>query len=299
MSRYEYERLLTPDSPHNSSLTKKTTLNFNNINNNNNNNSSLAATNNNSNSNKAFRSPSHSHQPSSKSKTRNNNNNNNNVLLQWGQRKTPTLSPSQFNTTPPSFAVSPPSSSAPITSNSRFNHIRNLEERIGAGNNSPSRKSPNHTVSRSTTSKPSPTTEKVDKKFTCSGTVKDDKVNGSSVQADVRVDLGSTQSEQQAEPRNVATVGQKANGVIQWPRIYVALSRKEKEEDFMSLRGTKLPHRPKKRPKNVDRSLQYCFPGMWLPDLTKSRYEVREKKYVKKQKRRGLKGMESMDSGSD
>lgn len=28
--------------------------------------------------------------------------------------------------------------------------------------------------------------------------------------------------------------------------------------------------------------LQYCFPGMWLSDLTKSRYEVREKKSVKK-----------------
>lgn len=27
---------------------------------------------------------------------------------------------------------------------------------------------------------------------------------------------------------------------------------------------------------------QYCFPGMWLSDLTRNRYEVREKKCVKK-----------------
>ncbi|CAN8246151.1 unnamed protein product, partial [Cochlearia groenlandica] len=84
---------------------------------------------------------------------------------------------------------------------------------------------------------------------------------------------------------------------IEWPRIYIALSRKEKEEDFLAMKGTKLPHRPRKRPKNIDKGLQFCFPGMYMSDLNKSRYEVREKKSVKKQqKRRGLKGMESSDS---
>ncbi|WOL20566.1 hypothetical protein Cni_G29371 [Canna indica] len=82
---------------------------------------------------------------------------------------------------------------------------------------------------------------------------------------------------------------------LEWPRIYVSLSRKEKEDDFLAMKGTKLPQRPKKRAKNIDRTLQYCFPGMWLSDLTRGRYEVREKKCVKK-KRRGLKGMESSDS---
>ncbi|XP_062206510.1 uncharacterized protein LOC133908482 [Phragmites australis] len=82
------------------------------------------------------------------------------------------------------------------------------------------------------------------------------------------------------------------------PRIYISLSRKEKEDDFVAMKGTKLPQRPKKRAKNVDKTLQYVFPGMWLSDLTKGRYEVREKKCVKK-KRRGLKGMESMDSDSE
>ncbi|KAJ6851839.1 putative protein TPRXL isoform X2 [Iris pallida] len=85
---------------------------------------------------------------------------------------------------------------------------------------------------------------------------------------------------------------------LEWPRIYVSLSRKEKEDDFLAMKGTKLPQRPKKRAKNIDKSLQYCFPGMWLSDLTRGRYEVREKKCVKK-KPRGLKGMESVDSDSE
>ncbi|XP_024011086.1 uncharacterized protein LOC18016153 isoform X2 [Eutrema salsugineum] len=85
----------------------------------------------------------------------------------------------------------------------------------------------------------------------------------------------------------------------EWPRIYIALSRKEKEEDFLAMKGTKLPHRPRKRAKNIDKGLQFCFPGMYMSDLNKSRYEVREKKSAKKQKRRGLKGMENLDSDSE
>ncbi|XP_042442740.1 uncharacterized protein LOC122027797 isoform X3 [Zingiber officinale] len=85
---------------------------------------------------------------------------------------------------------------------------------------------------------------------------------------------------------------------FEWPRIQLCLSRKEKEDDFLAMKGTKLPQRPKKRAKNIDRTLQYCFPGMWLSELTRGRYEVREKKCVKK-KRRGLKGMESLDSDSE
>ncbi|XP_074575132.1 uncharacterized protein LOC141831633 [Curcuma longa] len=88
---------------------------------------------------------------------------------------------------------------------------------------------------------------------------------------------------------------------FEWPRIQLCLSRKEKEDDFLAMKGTKLPQRPKKRAKNIDRTLQYCFPGMWLSELSRGRYEVREKKSVKKQqqKRRGLKGMENLDSDSE
>ncbi|KMZ76191.1 hypothetical protein ZOSMA_105G00180 [Zostera marina] len=106
------------------------------------------------------------------------------------------------------------------------------------------------------------------------------------------------------ETKSVGVIGGGGGGekinldLLEWPRIFLSLSRKEKEDDFFAMKGTKLPHRPKKRPKNIDKTLQYCSPGMWLSDLTRGRYEVREKKCVKK-KRRGLKGMESMDSDSD
>ncbi|CAK7335972.1 unnamed protein product [Dovyalis caffra] len=200
--------------------------------------------------------------------------------------------------------------------NSGFLSHRNLEKRSGAGNGSPSRNSggSSRAVSRSTAGKRSPPTpENIDRKMPSSrSAVKDEKPNGSIVQADHQmnqVDSTRVQSEKEAgvptsNPASVPVVasgGEKVynNEVIEWPRIYIALSRKEKEDDFFAMKGTKLPQRPKKRAKNIDRALQYCFPGMWLSDLTKSRYEVREKKCVKKQKRRGLKGMESMDSDSE
>ncbi|KAH9300654.1 hypothetical protein KI387_012237, partial [Taxus chinensis] len=85
---------------------------------------------------------------------------------------------------------------------------------------------------------------------------------------------------------------------FEWPRILLSLSRKEKEDDFLTVKGTKLSQRPKKRPKNVEKVLQNCFPGSWLSDLTRGRYEVREKKCSKK-KPRGLKAMESSDSESE
>lgn len=40
-----------------------------------------------------------------------------------------------------------------------------------------------------------------------------------------------------------------------WPKLYITLSSKEKEEDFMAMKGCKLPQRPKKRAKIIQRSL--------------------------------------------
>jgi hypothetical protein len=40
-----------------------------------------------------------------------------------------------------------------------------------------------------------------------------------------------------------------------WPKLYTTLSSKEKEEDFMAMKGCKLPQRPKKRAKIIQRSL--------------------------------------------
>ena len=40
-----------------------------------------------------------------------------------------------------------------------------------------------------------------------------------------------------------------------WPKLYITLSSKEKEEDFMAMKGCKPPQRPKKRAKLIQRSL--------------------------------------------
>ncbi|GMY16133.1 glycosyltransferase-like protein gnt15 [Fagus crenata] len=83
-----------------------------------------------------------------------------------------------------------------------------------------------------------------------------------------------------------------------WPKLFITLSSKEKEEDFMAMKGCKLPQRPKKRAKLIQKSLLLVSPGAWLSDLCQERYEVREKKASKKRPR-GLKAMGSMDSDSE
>lgn len=44
-----------------------------------------------------------------------------------------------------------------------------------------------------------------------------------------------------------------------WPKLYVALSSKEKEEDFLAMKGCKLPQRPKKRAKVIQRTILVSF----------------------------------------
>ncbi|GAV78946.1 DUF1639 domain-containing protein [Cephalotus follicularis] len=83
-----------------------------------------------------------------------------------------------------------------------------------------------------------------------------------------------------------------------WPKLYIALSSKEKEEDFMAMKGCKPSQRPKKRAKMIQRSLLLVSPGAWLTDMCQERYEVREKKSSKKRPR-GLKAMGSMESDSE
>ncbi|KAJ4850715.1 hypothetical protein Tsubulata_004191 [Turnera subulata] len=83
-----------------------------------------------------------------------------------------------------------------------------------------------------------------------------------------------------------------------WPKLYITLSSKEKEEDFMAMKGCKPPQRPKKRAKIIQRSLLLVSPGAWLTDMCQERYEVREKKSSKKRPR-GLKAMGSMESDSE
>ncbi|KAK9683849.1 hypothetical protein RND81_10G169000 [Saponaria officinalis] len=96
--------------------------------------------------------------------------------------------------------------------------------------------------------------------------------------------------------------GSSSGGVsdIVWPpKFMIALTNKEKEEDFMAIKGSKLPQRPKKRAKFIQRTLNLVSPGGWLCDLTLERYEVREKK-ISKKRPRGLKAMGNyMESDSE
>ncbi|XP_041996900.1 uncharacterized protein LOC121746994 [Salvia splendens] len=88
------------------------------------------------------------------------------------------------------------------------------------------------------------------------------------------------------------------NRKVVWPKLLIALSSKEKEEDFMAMKGCKPPQRPKKRAKLIQRTILLVSPGAWLTDLCQERYEVREKKTSKK-KPRGLKGMGTVESDSE
>jgi hypothetical protein len=83
-----------------------------------------------------------------------------------------------------------------------------------------------------------------------------------------------------------------------WPKFAISLTNKEKEEDFLVFKGSKLPQRPKKRAKLVQRTINLVSPGLWLCDLTLERYEVREKR-VSKKRPRGLRAMQNMESDSE
>ncbi|XP_077227723.1 uncharacterized protein LOC143860793 [Tasmannia lanceolata] len=199
-------------------------------------------------------------------------------------------------TMPPPLATAPYSRGAnlrpclPIrepTGKSMLN--RNLlEERSDPRNGSPSSNGSGRIPSRSADKRSPQSPDKTSLSVTAST----EKPNGVLVESEAM----NVEPTPQLEPE--ATTEKLNLDLFEWPRIYISLSRKEKEDDFFAMKGTKLPQRPKKRAKNVDKTLQYCFPGMWLSDLTRGRYEVREKKCVKK-KRRGLKGMESLDSDSE
>ncbi|CAH8326905.1 unnamed protein product [Eruca vesicaria subsp. sativa] len=262
------------------------------------------------------------------------------VLLQWGQRKRSRISRAEIRSSPTIPADDSSSSSgqgkihsnnllrrsvnpsmpppAPVFSgrstNPRNGFVggkeiflsRNLEDR--SANESPSRNINSRMVSRSTGSKRSPPSpDQIEKRSSVRDHLQNHRQNGLDHNRDQQHQrVSRSESTAQAHPELEINKNngerEKATQVEtrEWPRIYIALSRKEKEEDFLVMKGTKLPHRPRKRAKNIDKSLQYCFPGMWLSDLTKNRYEVREKKNVKKQpKRRGLKGLENLDTDSE
>ncbi|KAH7532278.1 hypothetical protein FEM48_Zijuj04G0002900 [Ziziphus jujuba var. spinosa] len=87
--------------------------------------------------------------------------------------------------------------------------------------------------------------------------------------------------------------GDEGGGFV-WPKLFISLSSKEKEEDFMAMKGCKLPQRPKKRAKLLQRSLLVCVPD---PSFGDARYMAI--RLVPGKRPRGLKAMGSMDSDSE
>lgn len=57
-------------------------------------------------------------------------------------------------------------------------------------------------------------------------------------------------------------------------KFSVALSRREIAEDFMVMTGHRLPRRPKKRPKYIQKDLDTLFPGLWMTEINADLYKV-------------------------
>ncbi|CAL4962013.1 unnamed protein product [Urochloa decumbens] len=56
----------------------------------------------------------------------------------------------------------------------------------------------------------------------------------------------------------------------------IALSKEEIAEDFVAIRGSRPPRRPKKRPRTVQRQLDLLYPGSCLADVTPGSYKIEE-----------------------
>lgn len=57
-------------------------------------------------------------------------------------------------------------------------------------------------------------------------------------------------------------------------KFSISLKKEEIEDDFFAMTGTKPSRRPKKRAKNVQKQLDYVFPGLWLASITPDSYKV-------------------------
>ncbi|KAJ4727240.1 DUF1639 family protein [Melia azedarach] len=59
-------------------------------------------------------------------------------------------------------------------------------------------------------------------------------------------------------------------------KFSIPLSKEEIEDDFLTMTGNKPSRRPKKRARNVQKQLDYVFPGLWLASITPDSYRVND-----------------------
>ncbi|KAL3833079.1 hypothetical protein ACJIZ3_007815 [Penstemon smallii] len=58
--------------------------------------------------------------------------------------------------------------------------------------------------------------------------------------------------------------------------VNVSLTKEEIEDDIFAWTGSKPARRPKKRAKNIQKQLDFVFPGLWLVSITPDSYKVSE-----------------------
>ncbi|KAL9263723.1 hypothetical protein AKJ16_DCAP16979 [Drosera capensis] len=202
-------------------------------------------------------------------------------LLQWGQRRR-TRCTRPAEKMPSSAAMAPPAparsgamngrSRVRMTQNGGFNgkvasgflptRNRNLDDPATAA--SPSRNGSRRDMGTTSTSRSAaggkrsqPLMEKQDRRVTCYYGL--DRKEKSADLNHVVEENGGGGAQNTSVGGGGGGVGGGGGWAVEWPRIYISLSRKEKEDDFYAMKGTKLPHRPKKRSKAIDRALQINF----------------------------------------
>lgn len=80
----------------------------------------------------------------------------------------------------------------------------------------------------------------------------------------------STRTRNATEPK----AAEKKDKKKEKQKFSVSLTREEIDEDMFAMTGSKASRRPKKRAKNVQRQLDYVFPGLWLSSITPDSYKV-------------------------
>ncbi|PKU84888.1 uncharacterized protein LOC110098947 [Dendrobium catenatum] len=80
--------------------------------------------------------------------------------------------------------------------------------------------------------------------------------------------------EKSVQRRSVRLRAEKPEKRDSWPKFSISLSRKEIEEDFIAITGSRPSRRPTKRPKHIQRQLDQLFPGLLLPSISPADYHV-------------------------
>ncbi|KAL0906444.1 hypothetical protein M5K25_024939 [Dendrobium thyrsiflorum] len=80
--------------------------------------------------------------------------------------------------------------------------------------------------------------------------------------------------EKSVQRRSVRLRSDKVEKRDYWPKISISLSRKEIEEDFIAMTGSRPSRRPTKRPRLIQEQLDQLFPGLSLPSISPASYHV-------------------------